>query len=63
MAVCFPEIGGVDNVAEASKLLEKALELRHKIITKFVPVEKFVARKARRFQSQGRLALSVLELL
>ena len=39
MAVYFLEIGGVDNVAEASRLLEKALELRHKIITKFVPVE------------------------
>jgi len=47
---------------EASKLMEKVPGLRQKIAGKSIPLEKFVARKARKFQSQGRLALPVLEL-
>ena len=34
---CVP--GRADNVVEASKLLEKVPELRHKIIGKFISVE------------------------
>ncbi|KIM74729.1 hypothetical protein PILCRDRAFT_827932 [Piloderma croceum F 1598] len=62
MAACLLEIGGTNNVEEASKLMEKVPGLRQKIAGKSIPLEKFVARKARKFQSQGRLALPVLEL-
>lgn len=61
MAVCLLEIGGADSVDEASGLMEKVPGLRQKIAGKSIPLEKFVARKARKFQSQGRLALPVLE--
>jgi len=81
MAVCLLEIGGTDNVKEASKLMEKVPGLRQKIAGKSIPLEvcigghfeqylvvklrcsqKFVARKARKFLSQRRLVLPVLEL-
>jgi hypothetical protein len=39
MAVCLLKIGGADNVAEASKLLEKVPELHQKIARKSTPVE------------------------
>ncbi|KIM73124.1 hypothetical protein PILCRDRAFT_15510 [Piloderma croceum F 1598] len=58
IAVYLLEIGGKENVMEASKLTEKVPEIPGKSI----PLEKFVARKARKFQSQGRLTLPVLEL-
>jgi len=61
MAVCLLELGTKDDVEEASKLMGKVSGLRQKIAGKSIPVEKFVARKARKFQSQGRLALPVLE--
>ncbi|KAJ3720521.1 hypothetical protein C8R42DRAFT_696791 [Lentinula raphanica] len=48
---------------EATKLMQKVPELRQKIAGKSIPLEKFVARKARKFLSQGRrLALPMLEL-
>ncbi|KAF7982688.1 hypothetical protein HWV62_27180 [Athelia sp. TMB] len=62
MAVCLLEIGGADNDKEAAKLMEKVPSLRQKIAGKSIPLEKFVARKARKYQLQGRLALPVLEL-
>jgi len=62
MAVCLLEIGGADNIREATKLMEEVPGLRQKIAGKSIPLEKFVARKARKFQSQGRLVLPVLEL-
>jgi hypothetical protein len=39
MAVCLLEIGGTDNVAEASKLMERVPDLRQKIAGKSIPVE------------------------
>ncbi|KAF8823477.1 hypothetical protein HHX47_DHR10000365 [Lentinula edodes] len=48
---------------EATKLMEKVPGLRQKIAGKSIPLEKFVARKARKYISQDRrLALPMLEL-
>ncbi|KAJ3739023.1 hypothetical protein DFH05DRAFT_1407968 [Lentinula detonsa] len=48
---------------EATKLMEQVPGLRQKIAGKSIPLEKFVARKARKYISQGqRLALPMLEL-
>ncbi|KAF5391059.1 hypothetical protein D9757_004042 [Collybiopsis confluens] len=48
---------------EATKLMEKVPELRQKIAGKSIPLEKFVARKARKYILQDRrLALPMLEL-
>ncbi|KAF8989351.1 hypothetical protein BDQ17DRAFT_1402144 [Cyathus striatus] len=63
LAVCLLQLGGEGQKKEAAKLMEKVPGLRQKIAGKSIPLEKFVARKARKFQSQGgRLALPVLEL-
>lgn len=64
MAVCLLEIGARDEEKqEAAKVLEKVPGLRQKIAGKSIPLEKFVARKARKFQAQGnRLALPALEI-
>ncbi|CAK5267930.1 unnamed protein product [Mycena citricolor] len=48
---------------EVSALMEKVPTSRQKIAGKSIPLEKFVARKARKYTAQsGRLALPVLEL-
>ncbi|KAJ4474283.1 hypothetical protein J3R30DRAFT_3778229 [Lentinula aciculospora] len=48
---------------EATKLIEQVPGLRQKIAGKSIPLEKFVARKARKYISQDRrLALPMLEL-
>jgi hypothetical protein len=39
MAVCLLEIGGADNIEEASKLMEKVPGLRQKIAGKSIPLE------------------------
>ncbi|KAJ7473524.1 hypothetical protein FB451DRAFT_1367440 [Mycena latifolia] len=72
MAVCLLESAGDDTGTdeeaktareEARKLMERVPTLRQKIAGKSIPVEKFVARKARKFLAQGgRLALPALEL-
>ncbi|CAA7263917.1 unnamed protein product [Cyclocybe aegerita] len=65
MAVCILEICGDDKkrTAEATKLMEKVPHVRQKIAGKSIPLEKLVARKARKFISQGhRLALPALEI-
>ncbi|KIM37750.1 hypothetical protein M413DRAFT_448267 [Hebeloma cylindrosporum] len=69
MAVCLLESTlGDENErkqrsAEAIRLMEKVPGLRQKIAGKSIPLEKFVARKARKFIAQGhRLALATLEV-
>ncbi|TFK32751.1 hypothetical protein BDQ12DRAFT_692043, partial [Crucibulum laeve] len=63
MAVCILEIGDEKQKDEAAKLMAKVPGLRQKIAGKSIPLEKFVARKARKFQSQNnRLALPALEI-
>ncbi|KAI0338678.1 hypothetical protein BDW22DRAFT_1362776 [Trametopsis cervina] len=62
MAVCLLEVGGEKGVEEASELLRKVPDLRQRIAGKSLPLEKFVARKARKFEEQGnRLCLPTLE--
>ncbi|GJE96162.1 hypothetical protein PsYK624_123550 [Phanerochaete sordida] len=61
-AVCLLELGGEDGRKEAERIMHEVPELRQRIAGKSIPLEKFVARKARKFQSQGgRLALAGLE--
>ncbi|KAJ7200812.1 hypothetical protein GGX14DRAFT_466162 [Mycena pura] len=66
MAVCLLESTEGDPKArqeEARKLMERVPGLRQKIAGKSIPLEKFVARKARKFLAQdGRLALPALEM-
>ncbi|KAJ7612624.1 hypothetical protein FB45DRAFT_939423 [Roridomyces roridus] len=72
MAVCLlassegevkEEDGTGKRKEEAMKLMERVPELRQKIAGKSIPLEKFVARKARKCLSQkGRLLLPTLEL-
>ncbi|KAG7441581.1 uncharacterized protein BT62DRAFT_936891 [Guyanagaster necrorhizus] len=57
MAVCLLETGG-----DARRLMEKVPDLRQKIAGKSIPLEKLVARKARKFLSQDYLALPALEM-
>ncbi|KAK0490235.1 hypothetical protein IW261DRAFT_1430992 [Armillaria novae-zelandiae] len=57
MAVCLLETGG-----DARSLMERVPKLRQKIAGKSIPLEKLVARKARKFLSQGYLALPALEM-
>ncbi|KAF8659477.1 hypothetical protein AX16_001844 [Volvariella volvacea WC 439] len=63
MAVCLLEIGGEKEKEEARQMMEKVPNLRQKIAGKSIPLEKYVARKARKYLSQGqRLSLAGLEL-
>ncbi|KAJ7875576.1 hypothetical protein B0H14DRAFT_2715695 [Mycena olivaceomarginata] len=69
MAVCLLEsTAGTEadrkaRVEEARKLMERVPGLRQKIAGKSIPLEKFVARKARKFLAQdNRLALPALEV-
>lgn len=39
MAICLLEIGGADNVKEASKLMDEVPGLRQKIAGKSIPLE------------------------
>ena len=39
MAVCLLELGGSDNVAEASRLMAKIPQVLHKIAGKSIPIE------------------------
>ncbi|KAG1736065.1 hypothetical protein EDD22DRAFT_1010255, partial [Suillus occidentalis] len=59
-AACLATLG---EHAEAKKLMERVQELRQKIAGKSIPVEKFVARKARKYLAQSdTLLLPALEL-
>ncbi|KAA1467016.1 hypothetical protein DENSPDRAFT_768100 [Dentipellis sp. KUC8613] len=62
-AALLLQLGGEENHKEAMKLMADVPNLRQRIAGKSIPLEKFVARKARKCQSQGgRLALPALEL-
>ncbi|KAH8108408.1 hypothetical protein DFH11DRAFT_1747789 [Phellopilus nigrolimitatus] len=62
IAACLIELGGEDRIKEASAFLEKLPSLLQRVAGKSIPMEKFVARKARKFKKQnGRLALPALE--
>uniref|UniRef100_A0A0W0FP07 Uncharacterized protein n=1 Tax=Moniliophthora roreri TaxID=221103 RepID=A0A0W0FP07_MONRR len=65
-AVCLLELSDSadsEKYKTASELMAKVPDLRQRIAGKSIPLEKFVARKARKFQSQkGRLALPALEV-
>ncbi|EJD05281.1 uncharacterized protein FOMMEDRAFT_18880 [Fomitiporia mediterranea MF3/22] len=68
VASCLLQMGvdgeeGRERKREAGVLLERIPGVVHKIAGKSIPIEKFVARKARKFKSQGnRLLLPALEL-
>ncbi|KAI0713075.1 hypothetical protein C8T65DRAFT_646041 [Cerioporus squamosus] len=62
VAVCLLQMGGEKHAEEVAELMEKIPGLRQRIAGKSIPLEKFVARKARKFKQQGgRLALPALE--
>lgn len=61
-AVCLLQLGGDENLKKAEVLMKEIPSLVHKIAGKSIPLEKFVSRKARKFQQQkGRLLLPALE--
>ncbi|KAI0691583.1 hypothetical protein C8Q76DRAFT_862098 [Earliella scabrosa] len=62
VAVCLVQIGGEKHDGEVGELMDKVPALRQRIAGKSIPLEKFVARKARKYRQQGgRLALPALE--
>ncbi|PFH45834.1 hypothetical protein AMATHDRAFT_157688, partial [Amanita thiersii Skay4041] len=64
MAVCMVECAkSEEERREAGKVMARVPGLRQKIAGKSIPLEKFVARKARKYAAQGgRLMLPALEL-
>ncbi|KAI0061327.1 hypothetical protein BV25DRAFT_1805762 [Artomyces pyxidatus] len=63
VAALLLQLGGEQNKKEAMKFITEVPKLRQRIAGKSIPLEKFVARKARKCQSQnGRLLLPALEL-
>jgi hypothetical protein len=63
VAALLVQLGGEANQAEGLKLMTEVPKLRQRIAGKSIPLEKFVARKARKCESQGgRLVLPALEL-
>ncbi|KAI8992733.1 hypothetical protein BD414DRAFT_482011 [Trametes punicea] len=62
VAVCLLQLGDEKHQTEVSELMDKVPTLRQRIAGKSIPLEKFVARKARKYRQQGgRLALPALE--
>ncbi|TDL14779.1 hypothetical protein BD410DRAFT_796945 [Rickenella mellea] len=62
VGVCLLQMGGEEKRAEAVKMMEKIEGSLQKVAGKSIPIEKFVARKARKFKSQNRrLLLPALE--
>ncbi|RDX42324.1 hypothetical protein OH76DRAFT_1488762 [Lentinus brumalis] len=62
VAVSLLQVGGEKHAEEVAELMEKIPGLRQRIAGKSIPLEKFVARKARKYKQQGgRLALPALE--
>jgi hypothetical protein len=63
VAALLIQLGGEANKAEGLKLMTEVPKLRQRIAGKSIPLEKFVARKARKCEAQGgRLELPGLEL-
>ena len=63
VAALLMQLGGEENQTEAQKLMTQVPKLRQRIAGKSIPLEKFVARKARKCEAQGgRLFLPALEL-
>ena len=63
VASLLVQLGGEANMAEGLKLMTEVPKLRQRIAGKSIPLEKFVARKARKCEAQGgRLLLPALEL-
>ena len=48
--MCLLELGDEKHQAEVSELMEKVPNLRQRIAGKSIPIEKFVARKARKYK-------------
>ncbi|EIW57037.1 uncharacterized protein TRAVEDRAFT_151658 [Trametes versicolor FP-101664 SS1] len=62
VAVSLLQLGDEKHQGEVAELMAKVPTLRQRIAGKSIPIEKFVARKARKFAQQGaRLALPALE--
>ncbi|KAI0654599.1 hypothetical protein C8Q70DRAFT_1026823 [Cubamyces menziesii] len=62
VAVSLLELGDEKHQGEVSELMDKVPQLRQRIAGKSIPLEKFIARKARKYKQQGgRLALPALE--
>ena len=63
VAALLVQLGGEANKAEGLKLMTEVPKLRQRIAGKSIPLEKFVARKARKCEVQGgRILLPALEL-
>lgn len=63
VAALLIQLGGEENKAEGLKLMTEVPKLRQRIAGKSIPLEKYVARKARKCEAQGgRLLLPALEL-
>jgi len=63
MAASLLQLEGEERKTDATKLMERVTGLRQRIAGKSIPLEKFVARKARKFLDQGgRLVLPAMEL-
>jgi hypothetical protein len=63
VAALLVQLGGEANQAEGLRLMTDVPKLRQRIAGKSIPLEKFVARKARKCEAQrGRLVLPALEL-
>jgi Protein of unknown function (DUF3808) len=64
VAALLVQLGGEANQAEGLRLMTEVPKLRQRIAGKSIPLEKFVARKARKCEAQaGRLVLPALELV
>ncbi|KZO92430.1 hypothetical protein CALVIDRAFT_546961 [Calocera viscosa TUFC12733] len=62
LAACLVQGGDASKVPEADKLMKLVPTYKQRIAGKSIPVEKYTARKARKFQSQGnRLLLPAFE--
>ncbi|KAL5496113.1 hypothetical protein ACEPAH_3030 [Sanghuangporus vaninii] len=62
ISVCLLALGEEERLKEADSFMEKVPKLTQRIAGKSIPLEKFVARKSRKFKKQNkRLALPAIE--